>query len=33
MGLVAGIAHRFRNLGLTVVAALAAVLVIDLLVG
>src|SRR3954462_5317240 len=33
MGLVAGIAHRFRNLGLTVVAALAAVLAIDLLVG
>jgi branched-subunit amino acid transport protein len=32
MGLVAGIAHRFRNLSLTVVAALAAVLVIDLLV-
>ncbi|WP_369134627.1 AzlD domain-containing protein [Modestobacter sp. I12A-02662] len=32
MALVAGIAHRFRNLSLTVVAALAAVLLIDLLV-
>ena len=31
MALVAGIAHRFRNLSLTVVAALAAVLLIDLL--
>jgi branched-subunit amino acid transport protein len=33
MGVVAGIAHRFRNLSLTVLAALAAVLVIDLLAG
>ena len=32
MALVAGIAYRFRNLSLTVVAALAAVLLIDLLV-